>query len=113
MSDLTPAAITRTLSEISREIDELTDQLAELDEAAVRARQEYKVAYARAFLNADGSMDIRKYSAETSTSDALLVSELADQQHRAAVAQLKALRDRLEVGRSLGAIMRLEWGSAV
>jgi len=25
---------------------------------------------------------------------------------------LRALRDRLEVGRSLGAIMRLEWGQA-
>ena len=111
MSELTPAAITRTLSQISKEIDELTDELARLDEAAVRARQDYKVAYARAFLTADGSMDIRRYTAETATADALLASELADQQHRAAVAQLKALRDRLEVGRSLGAIMRLEWGS--
>lgn len=112
MTDLTPAAITRTLSQISKEIDELTDELAVLDEAAVRARQDYKVAYARAFLDADGSMDIRRYTAETATADALLTSELADQQHRAAVSQLKALRDRLEVGRSLGAIMRLEWGQA-
>lgn len=112
MSDLTPAEIIRTLSTISKEIDDLTDELARLDEAAVRARQEYKVSFARAFLTADGSMDIRRYTAETETADAQLAYELADQEHRAAVAQLKALRDRLEVGRSLGALVRLEWGSA-
>lgn len=112
MSDLTPAEIIRTLSKISKEIDELTDELARLDEVAVRARQDYKVAYARAFLTCEGSMDIRRYSAETDTADLQLASEIADQQHRAAVSQLRALRDRLEVGRSLGALIRLEWGSA-
>lgn len=112
MTDLTPAAISKTLSEISRQIDELTDELAMLDEKAVRRRQSYKVAYAQAFLESEGSMDIRKYRAETMTAELLFDYELAEQQHRAAVAQLKALRDRLEVGRSLGAIMRLEWGNA-
>jgi hypothetical protein len=111
VTELTPAAVVRTLSQISKEIDELTDELAVLDEATVVKRQEYKVAYARAFLEADGSMDIRRYTAETATADVLLEYELAEQKHRAAVAQLKALRDRLEVGRSLGAIMRLEWTS--
>lgn len=110
MADLTPAAIVTTLSQISKEIDELTDQLGDLDEAAVIARQNYKVQYAREFLRTEGSMDIRRYSAEIAVSPLAIESELADQKHRAAVAQLKALRDRLEVGRSLGAIMRLEWG---
>ncbi len=107
---MTPAEIIRTLSTISREIDELTDELAVLDEAAVRARQEFKVAHARAFLNAEGSMDLRKQTAELETAGLQLSYELADQQHRAAVSQLRALRDRLEVGRSLGALVRLEWG---
>lgn len=112
MSDLTPAEIVRTLSQISREIDELTDELAQLDEDAVHARREYKVAYAEAFLGSEGSMDLRRYKAESETAELLFDYELAEQKHRAAVAQLKALRDRLEVGRSLGAIMRLEWGNA-
>ena len=112
MSNLTPAEVIRTLSTISREIDELTVELTRLDEAAVRARQEYKVAYARAFLTAEGAMDIRRYTADDECADLQLASEIADQQHRAAVTQLRALRDRLEVGRSLSALMRLEWGQA-
>jgi hypothetical protein len=110
MSNLTPADIINTLSKISKEIDETTAVIAELDEAAVRARQAYKVAYARAFLTTEGSMDVRKYTAELECADLTLTSELADQEHRAAVSSIRALRDRLEVGRSLGPLVRLEWG---
>ena len=109
---MTPADIIKTLSTISREIDELTVELTRLDEEAVKARQAFKVAHAKAFLTAEGSMDIRKQTAELEVADLQLASELADQQHRAAVSQLRALRDRLEVGRSLGALVRLEWGQA-
>ncbi len=112
MSNLTPAQIISTLSTISKDIDEATDEIARLDEQAVRARATYKTAYARAFLGAEGSMDIRRYTAELETAEAHLESELADQQHRASVSAIKALRDRLEVGRSLGPLVRLEWGQA-
>jgi len=57
-------------------------------------------------------MDIRRYTAELATIDTLLESELADQKHRAAVTAIRALRDRLEVGRSLGPLIRLEWGQS-
>jgi|TARA_R110000824_G_scaffold96336_3_gene230809 hypothetical protein len=112
VSNLTPAQIISTLSTISKDIDEATDEIARLDEQAVRARATYKTAYARAFLGAEGSMDIRRYTAELETAEAHLESELADQQHRASVSAIKALRDRLEVGRSLGPLVRLEWGQA-
>jgi len=112
VSNLTPAQIISTLSTISKDIDEATDEIARLDEQAVRARATYKTAYARAFLSAEGSMDIRRYTAELGTAEAHLESELADQQHRASVSAIRALRDRLEVGRSLGPLVRLEWGQA-
>ena len=112
MSNLTPAQIISTLSSISKDIDEATDDIAEFDEQAVRARANYKTAYARAFLGSSGSMDIRKYTAELETAEAHLESELADQKHRASVGAIRALRDRLEVGRSLGPLVRLEWGQA-
>lgn len=112
MSNLTPAQIINTLSNIGRDIDEATDEIARLDELAVRARAEYKTAYARAFLMAEGSMDVRRYTAELETAELHLASELADQQHRASVSAIRALRDRLEVGRSLGPLVRLEWGQA-
>ncbi len=112
VSDLTPAQIIATLTTISKDIDDATDEISKLDEQAVRCRAKYKTAYAKAFLNADGSMDIRRYTAELQTAESHLESELADQKHRASVSAIKALRDRLEVGRSLGPLVRLEWGQA-
>lgn len=112
MSNLTPQQVIETLTKISKDIDETTDEIALRDVEAVRARVAHKVAYARAFLSVDGSMDIRRYTAELETAETLLASELADQQHRAAVSSIRALRDRLEVGRSLGPLIRLEWGQS-
>jgi hypothetical protein len=112
MSNLTPHDVIENLTRISKDIDSVTDDITRLDEEAVRARIAQKKAYARAFLSVEGSMDIRRYTAELATIDTLLESELADQKHRAAVTSIKALRDRLEVGRSLGPLIRLEWGQS-
>ena len=112
MSNLTPADIIDTLSRIGRDIDEATAHIAKLDEAAVKARAAYKTGYARAFLTCEGSMDVRRYTAELEMSDLAFTAELADQQHRAAVSHIRSLRDRLEIGRSLGPMIRLEWGQA-
>jgi hypothetical protein len=112
MSNLTPQQVIETLSKIARDIDETTADIARLDEEAVRARATYKTEYARAFLTAEGAMDVRRYTADLTTADAYLHHELADQKHRAAVSQIRALRDRLEVGRSLGPLIRLEWGQS-
>jgi hypothetical protein len=111
-SNLTPEQVISTLSVIGKDIDEATAEISRLDEAAVRARVAYKVAYAEAFLRTEGSMDIRKYSADLATQDVFLSHELADQEHRAALTQIRALRDRLEVGRSISVLVRLEWGQA-
>jgi hypothetical protein len=67
VSNLTPAQIIETLTRIAKDIDDATDDIARLDEAAVRARVAFKTAYARAFLTSEGSMDVRKYTAELET----------------------------------------------
>lgn len=112
MSDLTPAYIMDTLTKISGRIDAKTNEIADLDALAVRARVAHKTGYANQFLRCAGSMDIRRYTAELETADTFLASELADQQLRAAVGAIKALRDSLEVCRSLSPLLRLEWGQA-
>lgn len=111
MGELTPAAVIQTLSDIARQIDAKADEIAELDREATVTRQEYKKAYARAFLTADGAMDIRRYKAEEATADLSLQAELAEQVLRAGRDRLRVLRDRLEVGRSVGSIVKLEWNS--
>ena len=112
MSNLTPLDIIENLTRISKDIDSKTDEISAADKKAVMARVAHKVAYAKAFLSVEGSMDIRRYTADLETADTLLASELADQEHRAAVSSIRALRDRLEVGRSLGPLVRLEWGQS-
>lgn len=106
---LTPASLIHTLSGIGRDLDDKSDEIAALDEAHVRLRAEYKRSFARAFMNASGSNDVRRYTAELDTADLLLEAELAEQVLRAGRESLRVLRDRLEIGRSLGALLRTEW----
>lgn len=112
MPDLTPAAIVGTLTSIGREIDAMPAVIEALDEAEVRAKAVYDFAYRKAFLTAEGAMDLRKVQAEDTASEPRLEYELAGVRLRAAKEQLRVLRDRLEIGRSLGAVMRLEWGQS-
>lgn len=108
---LSPASLIATLSGIGRDLDEKSDEIAKLDEAYVRMRVEYKRTFARTFMSTTGSMDVRKYTAELETADLLLEAELAEQVLRAGRESLRVLRDRLEIGRSLGALLRTEWNS--
>ncbi len=106
---LTPAEVAHTLSKISREIDDTTKELAKLDFDSVLARKEYVKARARVFLDTEGPMDVKRATAELECSEIYFAAEVSDQELRACNARLKALRDRLEVGRSIGALVRLEW----
>jgi len=109
---LTPEQLISTLSQISRDIDETTKELVELDRKAVEARAEFRVAFARVFLNTEGSVELRKRVAEIDTQSQYLAAEIAEQELRAAGHSIRALRDRLDVGRSLNALARMEWGAS-
>ena len=112
VSNLTPAQIMSTLSTIGREIDETTQELSEVDAKVVRLKHAYEMSRAKTFLDSEGSMEIRKYTAILATGDASYALECAEQEMRAVTLRLRALRDRLEIGRSMGPLMRLEWGQA-
>ncbi len=112
MTDLTPLTVVQTLSQIGKDLDEKADEVEVLDEAWVRLKAAYKRAYARAFIDSTGAVDVRRYTAELETADMNLEVELAEQVLRAAKEALRVLRDRLEIGRSLGAVLRMEWGNS-
>lgn len=111
MPDLTPASIVNTLTAIGREIDTMPDLIEALDEDEIRTKAAFDKAYRAVFLTSEGAMDLRKVVADEAAADEKLLYELAGVRLRAAKEQLRVLRDRLEIGRSLGAVMRLEWGS--
>lgn len=110
-SNLTPHEIITTLSQIGKDIDEATDDLAESDQAVVQARRVFERTYAKVFLETEGAMEIRKYTAKLATDEEQFALELAEQKHRAVVSHIRALRDRLEIGRSISPLVRLEWGN--
>lgn len=111
-SNLTPQQVMENLTHIGRQIDEKTRELEQLDEEAVRAKATLKREYAREFLACEGPMDIRRFTADLRTDIAFLEAELAEQKVRACTSKLRALRDRLEIGRSLSPLVRLEWGQS-
>lgn len=111
-SNLTPAEIISTLSKIGREIDEATAELEAADAEAVRAKADYRLARAKAIISAEGSVAVKEAKAEIECYTVYLAAEVADQRQRAVVSKIRALRDRLEIGRSLGPLVRLEWGQA-
>lgn len=99
------------LAATSRMLEAATIEIAELDEAAVVAKQAFEVAFSRAFLRAEGAMDMRKHLAVVATADECLVMELALQQVRACRERIRTLGMQLEVGRSLSAALRRQFSS--
>lgn len=110
-SNLTPAEIISTLSRIGKDIDDATADLAEADRKVIMARRKYERAYAESFLATEGAMEVRKYTARLATDDDNFALELAEQEQRAVTGRIRALRDRLEIGRSISALVRMEWSN--
>lgn len=99
------------LSQLSRMLDSATEEIAELDEAAVRAKSAFEVSFAREFLTSSGAMDARKQEAILATADEKLAAEIAEQKVRACRERIRTLRDQIEVGRSLNSAVRAEWAA--
>jgi limonene-1,2-epoxide hydrolase len=97
------------LANLGRQLDAKQVEIRDLDDAAVRARSRYEVAYARAFIAVTGAEGLRKQTAILATETQKLDVEIADQVLRAARESIRVLRDRLDIGRSLNSAIRSEW----
>lgn len=106
---LTPSQVANVLQAIGKELDSMPATIEALDDAEVRAQHAAKQAYRRAFLNTPGAMELRKVTADEAAADLQLEADLAGVQLRAARTQLGVLRDRLEIGRSVGTLVKLEY----
>lgn len=106
--ELTPNAIAANLIDLSRRFDALLDLSEQLDREAVDAKIDADVAEARAFLNAEGSVDARRYAARIDTQALRRTAELKAAGLRACRDRIKALQVRIDTGRSLSALARAE-----
>lgn len=106
--DVTPNAVAANLAHLARELAALTDGLGDLDQRSVHAREDFVLAQAKAFLRAEGPVEVRKAQAAVDTHSERLSAETADALVRQRRAQIAALKVRIDVGRSVGAVVRAE-----
>ncbi|MCW2899292.1 MAG: hypothetical protein JWO67_1557 [Streptosporangiaceae bacterium] len=108
VSELTPTEIAKALIVLTRQMYAKVRELRELGEKSAKAKKEAKVAYAHAFLAAQGPMDVRKQEAELAAAEARFVADVADQEVSACKEALKVMHATVDVGRSLSATTRDE-----
>lgn len=109
---LTASDVAAHLAKLSRQLDELVQEIGRAEITAVNAREDYTLALSTAFLRAEGAMDIRKHVSIESTHQQRLAAELAEATVRGLRRQIDSVRMRVDVGRSLGAAIRAETGLA-
>jgi hypothetical protein len=100
--------IAANLAQLSRDLVEMTAEYARLNEAKAHADAAYKVGYARAFLEAEGSVDARKHLATAATADLLFEAELAEVRFDNIRTALRVLGQRMDAGRTLASTVRAE-----
>lgn len=111
MSTPTTNDVILMLAKLGRQLDAKQEEIARLDEEAVRAKARHEVAYARAFIAATGAEGLRKQTAILETETQKLDAEIADQVLRAARESIRVLRDRLDIGRSLNSAIKSEFAA--
>lgn len=108
MTELTPNSVVSGLLELSRELAELSKGLDDLEVDAVNCREDYTLALSKAFLSAEGPMDIRKHQSISDTHAERLAAETMEALVRGRKRQIDSLKVRIDVGRSAAAALRAE-----
>ncbi|MFE3452442.1 hypothetical protein ACFXJ8_26310 [Nonomuraea sp. NPDC059194] len=106
MSDL--LTVVKQLGQLSRDLDESVKKLAELEEPAVDAEADYKVAFAKVYGSAPGSVEDRKQLSTIETSDLFRVHGKASAAVRLQRDHIRALHARIDVGRTIQSTARAE-----
>jgi hypothetical protein len=107
-ADLTPNGIAANLIQLSYELDDLVREYRELGDAVAEAKQAAEVSYARAYMEATGTVEERKQTAIETAGDSRYTADLAERQVAACREAIRAVHARIEVGRTLSATTRDE-----
>jgi hypothetical protein len=104
----TPNEVVLQLAKLTRDLDGIVEQLRLADIDAIRKRHAADLAESHAFLDAEGSMDIRKHEARLKAADKEMDALVAEALVRHLRKKLDAVDKRIEVGRSMGTTVRAE-----
>jgi hypothetical protein len=105
---MTSNDVAQQLANLGRELDVTVEQIQVADLDATRKRGAFDLAYSKAFVKAEGSMDLRKHLAVIDTYDQRMEADVADALVRHLRRRIDAISKRIEVGRSIGTTVRAE-----
>lgn len=111
MNDLTPAMVSARLANLSRELQNKVGEIPALQREANETGAAYKSAHAKAYLQAEGTIDERKAIAYLETEYLLIKWESAKAVLSAARDSIRLLKDQIKIGQSIGSIVKMEWHS--
>lgn len=109
---LTANSVASHLAKLARHLDDLVGEIGRAEIVAVNAREDHTLALSRAFLTAQGAMDVRKHTAIEATHHTRLAADLAEAVVRGLRRSIDSVRVRIDVGRSVGAATRAEMSLA-
>jgi hypothetical protein len=109
---LTSNDVAAQLAKLSRQLDDLVARIGLAEVDAVNTREDYTLALSKAFLRAEGPMDVRKHISIEATHAERLAAETAEAMVRGLRRQIDTVRVRIDVGRSVGAAVRSEMSLA-
>jgi hypothetical protein len=107
-SPATPLEVIQKLGELTGQLDRTVDQLVAADLDMVRKRHAADQEESRAFLRAEGAMELRKHKARVFAADEEEQALVAESVVRSLKQRIKALEIRIDVGRTYGATVRAE-----
>jgi len=105
---LNPTQIALQLAKLARDLDTTVQQLQVADRDWVEKRGAFDLAYSRAFLVADGPMDVRRHLATVETHQQRMDADVAEALVRHLRRRIDGIKVRVDVGRSYNAATRSE-----
>lgn len=108
----TPTDVALHLASLARDLDTTVRQLEVADRDATEKRGAHDLAFSRAFLAAEGSVDRRKHVAGVETHDARMAADVADALVRHLRRRIDAIKTRIDVGRSYNSALKAEMNLA-
>lgn len=105
----TSLEVVRHLSELTRELRNLTAMYGDAERDAATKRHAADMAESRAFLDADGAMELRKHTSRVKAGDREEQALVAEALVRVLKARIRATETSIDVGRTYGATVRAEF----
>ena len=105
---MTPNDVVVHLTRLAEELRKLVADIDTAEIEAVNAREDFTLALSKAFLSAEGAMDMRKHHSVVATHVERIAAELADARVRGLRRWISCVDTRIDIGRSMGTTLRSE-----